>query len=136
MSYAEHIIASGPVIVRDGKVLLNRQIRGNNVPSPFFMFPGGKISSMDEDPREACIREAKEEMGIDIKILRPLETLIVKRPDAPGEYAILISYLADFEGEPNPPEDVTIDWIWAPIDDLPKNCTENVFEVLNRYNAE
>lgn len=136
MSYPEHIIAAGPVIIRDGRVLLNREIKQNDVPSPFYMFPGGRITDMGEDLRETCIREAREELGIDIKIIRPLETIMMKRPDAPGEYALLVHFLADFEGEPAPPKNETVEWIWAPIDDIPKNCTENVFEVLKRYREE
>ncbi len=129
----EIIIAAGPVIIEDDKVLLDREIKFNNAESPFFMFPGGKLLSLEETPEQACIREAKEELGIDIEILRPLKTVIIKRPDVADGWAVLIHFLVRRKGEPTIQPGKTVEFGWFDIHDLPKNCTQNVSEVIEAY---
>ena len=60
------IIASGPVVVQDEKVLLD--ISGDD---DYWKFCGGKIIE-GADLRETARKRAKEELGIDIKI--PIHT--------------------------------------------------------------
>lgn len=63
-------------IIRDGKVLLLRREK-----PPIWEFPGGKIEE-DESPREAAVRETKEEADLDVEIeVRPLITSHIL-PDA------------------------------------------------------
>jgi 8-oxo-dGTP diphosphatase len=38
---------------------------------PYWLLPGGSVEE-DESPREACIREVKEELGIDIPLMNLL----------------------------------------------------------------
>ncbi|OGH67572.1 MAG: hypothetical protein A3J66_03915 [Candidatus Magasanikbacteria bacterium RIFCSPHIGHO2_02_FULL_47_14] len=127
------IIVAGPVIIEDNKVLLDREIKFNDAESPFFMFPGGKLISLDETPEQACIREAKEELGIDIEILRPLKTVVTKRPDVAEAWAVLIHFLARRTGEPTLQKNKTVEFGWFDIHDLPKNCTQNVAEVIEAH---
>lgn len=122
------IIAAGPVIIEDGKVLLNRERKSDGEESPYFMFPGGTMEDFDEPFEEVAKREAKEEVGIDIEIIKPLRTLLVKRPGK-ETYAIIISYLAKRIGDIVPgPE--TIEWGWYDIHNLPENCAPNVVEII------
>ena len=122
------IIAAGPVIIEDGKVLLNRERKVDGEESPYFMFPGGTVEDFSIPLEEVAKREAKEEVGIDIEIIRPLRTLIVSRPGK-DTFAILVHYLATRIGEIVPgPE--TIEWGWYDIDNLPKNCAPNVVEII------
>lgn len=86
------IIACGPVIIEKGKVLLNREAKDYGT-SP-WLFSGGKMEDLDAGFEETCIREVKEEMGIDIEIIRPLKPMIVSRPEDKTQKAILIHYLA------------------------------------------
>lgn len=58
------IIASGPVIVENNKVLLDQH--GDTT---FWKFCGGKVEDFETDLIENARREVKEEMGIDIEIL-------------------------------------------------------------------
>ena len=53
----EKIIASGPVIVEDGKLLL---IRDNK--DDFYKFPGGRVED-GENFEETCLRETGEEIN-------------------------------------------------------------------------
>ena len=55
-------------ILNEGKILMVRQTyRG----STFWTFPGGSIEP-DETPQQAAIREVKEEVGLDVELLRML----------------------------------------------------------------
>lgn len=130
------IIASGPVIIEDDKVLLVRERKLNKKENPFFMFPGGMVDDLTIPLEETAKREAKEEAGIDIEIIRPLRTLIVKRPDTEQEkLAVLVHYLATRTGEIQPGEDI-VEWGWYNINNLPENCAPNVQEIIRDYMSE
>ena len=93
------------------------------------MFPGGEAEDFDISLEETCRREAKEEMGIELKIIRPLQTLLMKRPETPDKMAVLVHFLAERVGEIKPgPE--TADWGWFDINDLPADCAPNVYEII------
>ena len=51
------IIASGPVIIEDNKVLLNRENKNGQITEWFF--PGGEVEDFDISLEEACKREVK-----------------------------------------------------------------------------
>lgn len=52
-------------IVHDGKVLLRKHEKYN-----IWLGAGGHVE-LDEDPNQAVIREAKEEVGLDIELVHP-----------------------------------------------------------------
>jgi len=88
------IVASGPVIVENGRVLLNKHGEDK-----FWKFLGGRVELEDfSHPinflEDACKREAKEENGIDIEIICPLKPMMVPKPNSEGVYVVLIHYLA------------------------------------------
>jgi len=121
------IIASGPVIIESGKILLNKEKKPAG--STLFMIPGGTVKDLDIPLEETCRREVKEEMGIDIEIIRPLRTLIYKRPQTEDKIVILVNYLAKRIGEIKPGQDI-IDWGWFDINNLPPDCAPNVYETI------
>lgn len=125
------VLAAGPIILENGKILLCREIKHDGIASPFFMLPGGSCEPSDTSFEETCKREAKEELGIEIEILRPLRPLFVKRPDKDG-HAILIHFLAKRTSEiiPGPQ---TAEWGWFDVNNLPENCTPSIPEVLQSY---
>lgn len=126
----ETIMASGPVIIEDGKVLLNKEKKGEKI-SPWF-FPGGEVEEFDITLEEACIREAKEEMGINVHIIKPLRPILIPRPEQPDQLVILIHFLAKRSGEITPGDNV-VDWAWHDIHNLPDDCAPNVSLVINDY---
>ena len=125
------IIASGPVIIENDKVLLNRERKGEKI-SPWF-FPGGEVENFAEDLTQACRREVKEEMGIDIEIIKPLNTTLRKLDD--NSIVVLVHYLAKRIGEINPGSNI-VEWDWHDMRNLPENCAPNVFEVIKGYLGE
>lgn len=58
------LAADGLVRDAEGRVLL---IRRKN-PPPGWALPGGFVD-VGEDPRDACVRELKEETGLDVEVL-------------------------------------------------------------------
>jgi len=97
------IVASGPVIVEEGKLLVNKDDKDE-----FYKLPGGTVESGDS-LIDACHREVKEENNGEIEIIRPLNPMILyKNPQTDEEMVIvLIHYLAKLlnkdEIKPIPP---------------------------------
>jgi ADP-ribose pyrophosphatase YjhB (NUDIX family) len=124
-------LAAGSIIIENGKILLCREIKHDGVESPFFMLPGGGCEEFDSSFEETCRREAKEELGIEIEILRPLLPMFFKRPDRDG-HVILIHFLSKRLTEVIPSKTVT-EWGWYEVSNLPENCAPSIREVLESY---
>jgi len=98
------IIASGPVIIENGKLLVNKDDKDD-----FYKLPGGTIEEGIEDLEQACHRETKEENNAEIEIIRPLHPMILwKNPQTKEAMVILlIHYLAKLKNpksiKPMPP---------------------------------
>jgi len=90
------IIASGPVIIEDGKLLVNKDNKDD-----FYKIPGGTVREGTEDLEEACHRKVKEEINGEIEIINSLSPKILwKNPTTKEKMAIvLISYLAKLKNK-------------------------------------
>ncbi len=123
------IIASGPVIVENDKVLLD--IQGED---KFWKFCGGKTRE-SESLEETAIRRSQEELGIEIKIsdIDPF-ILYTKKETAEGNLdIILVHFLAERIGEINPGEDIR-EWKWIPLEELEKeNLAPNIIPTLKHF---
>ena len=87
----KYIIASGPVIIEKGKLLVNKDDKDD-----FYKLPGGTIWEGVESLEEACHRETKEENNGLIKIIKPLSPMILWKNPQSGEKMciVLIHYKA------------------------------------------
>jgi len=110
------IIASGPVIIEEGKLMVNKDDQDD-----FYKLPGGTIEEGVESLEEACHREVKEENNAKIKIIRPLHPMILWKNPQSGEKMVilLIHYLAELlnkeETKPIPPiQEIA----WLDIDEI------------------
>jgi 8-oxo-dGTP pyrophosphatase MutT (NUDIX family) len=113
-------IASGPVIVEKGMVLLDKHGKDK-----FWKFPGGRIKK-NESLEECAKKRAKEELGIDVGLIRPIKPMVIWRKN---ETVILIHYLAKRKGKIKPGRHVR-EWAWIPIKKLPKDIGPNIRPVL------
>lgn len=97
------IIASGPVIVENNKVLLNQHGDDN-----FWKFCGGRVEDYEKNLISAAIREAKEEMGIELEILNPEPFITWAYKDLSDARVdvLLVHYLAKRVGEIKPGPDI------------------------------
>ncbi len=134
----QYIIASGPVIIENEKVLLDKDGRDS-----FWKFPGGKVelSDLTDEGRSletAACRKANEELGLDIEIIRPLKPMMIMKPAVSEEdkntLVVLIHWLSKRIGEVVP-GGTTSEWAWHDIHNLPSDCAPNIKPVIEDYLA-
>ncbi len=123
------IIASGPAIVENNKVLLNQH--GDTT---FWKFCGGQVEDYETNLIENARREVKEEMGIDIELLDENPFITFAHKDTPeGKIdIILVHFLAKRIGEIKPGADIR-KWDWIDLKSLPKNLAPNIVPVLKHF---
>lgn len=123
------IIASGPVIVENNKVLLNKH--GDTA---FWKFCGGRVENYETDLIDNARREVKEEMGIEIKILNEEPFLTFFRKEAPtGKIDIILAhFLAERIGKIKPGEDIR-EWQWLDLNNLPEDLGPNIIPALKHF---
>jgi 8-oxo-dGTP pyrophosphatase MutT (NUDIX family) len=130
------LIASGPVIVEDDKVLLDKH--GDDI---FWKFCGGKVEDFDYTLIENAQRKAWEEMGIKIEVLdyKPFIMHTSKEIAPEGKIdVILVHYLAERFGEVCPGKNIK-KWEWISIlelDELNKKgeLAPNIIPTLKHFN--
>ena len=122
------IIVSGPVIVKDNKVLLDIS-SGDD----FWKFCGGRVSE-GESLKETAIRRAKEELGINVKVIKDEPFFMYAKKEKEGEEfdIILVHWLADFSNEINIGKDVE-KYAWFELSDLPDNIGPNILPALKHF---
>ena len=124
------IIASGPVIVEDGKVLLDKHGEDN-----FWKFCGGRVEDNDFNLKETACRKVKEEMGLEIEILDKTPYFFYTEKEKDGELVsvILVHFLARRLGEVIPGEDIR-EWKWIDISDLDQeDLAPNIKPTLKHF---
>jgi ADP-ribose pyrophosphatase YjhB (NUDIX family) len=123
------IIASGPVIVENNKVLLNKH--GD---TSFWKFCGGRAEDYDASLIENAIREVAEEMGIKIKVLNdePFITFARKETDGGTVDIILVHFLSERVGKIKPGDDIK-EWNWFSLNELPDDLGPNIIPALKHF---
>lgn len=118
------IVASGPVIVKDRKLMVNKDDKDD-----FYKFIDGKVDlEKKESLEESCIRRSKEACGAEIEIVKPLSpNILYENPQTKEKMIIvLINFLANLKNpneiRPISPEE---DLKWIDIDEI-KNGEGNV----------
>ncbi len=61
-----HVVAG--LLVEEGKIFIAQRLESDSSPGK-WEFPGGKVEE-GETPRSALVREWKEELGVDIEVIR------------------------------------------------------------------
>jgi ADP-ribose pyrophosphatase YjhB (NUDIX family) len=116
----DFVIASGPVIIENNKVLLAKH--GDD---EFWKFPGSSINP-GEGFEECAKKRVKGELGIGIEIIRPLKPMIIWKGK---KSIILIHWLAKRKGKITPGRHVK-EWAWLDVKKLPKDVASNIKPVL------
>ncbi len=130
VSEGKFIVVSGPVIFRDGKILVSKDSKDD-----FYKFIGGTVKE-GESLEEACKRRAKEACGAEIEIIRPLSpNILYENPQTKEKMTIiLINYLAELKNpgeiKPIPPEQ---DLKWVSVKEIKKeNVSPNVKALVEK----
>ena len=124
------IIASGPVIVENNKVLLNQHGDDN-----FWKFCGGRVEDYEKNLISTAQREAQEEMGIEVEISNPEPFITWTYKDLPAGRTdvLLVHYLAKRVGEIKVGQDIKL-WEWFDLNNLPENLAPNIIPTLKHFN--
>lgn len=116
-------IRAGIVLIKDKQVaLIERHRAGLN----YFVFPGGGVDE-GESPEQAAVREAMEELGIEVTILQKVAEIQLG-PKSRQVYFLVEQTGGEFgtgageeytDSDPNSPEEGIYIPVWMPIDKLP-----------------
>lgn len=113
-------VGVGAVIIRNDHILL--LLRNKSPERGFWSIPGGKVE-FGETVEEALVREIKEEIGVEARIIAPLGvTNHILREE--GIHFIAPRFLVSIIGEPQNMEPSCHREIkWFPLNSLPPNIT-------------
>jgi 8-oxo-dGTP diphosphatase len=115
--------------------------RGANPALGKWSFPGGAVE-LGESVRDAAVREAKEECGLNIKLAEdtPLDAYDIIKLDDSGHiqyHYVLLQFLANLkEGTLKPTSDVT-EARWVPLEEVERyDLTESVRQFFGKHLKE
>ena len=109
------LVAAG-VVIEDGRVLLTQRKAGAHLAGA-WEFPGGKVMP-GEDPRDAVVRELREELGIETTVSDAMEVTFHRYPE---RAILLIFYRARMTASSPPPTALDVAALrWAAEGDLDK----------------
>jgi 8-oxo-dGTP diphosphatase len=111
-------IIAGVIIKQNDKYLLVQE--GQGAAKNLWIFPAGGIDK-GEKPEEAAVREAKEEAGIQVKIIRPIGTF---NGFGPEETEFIIFEAEIVSGSPRPGKEIS-DVRWFSFEEL-KNMSDQL----------
>ncbi len=114
--YRNPIPAAGAILNRGGRILLVK--RKYPPRAGDWCFPAG-FMEYEESPADCCVREIKEETGLDIEITNLF--WVYSGHDDPRSNAVLIIYLADIIGGAPVAGDDAIETAFFPLDSMPHN---------------
>ena len=115
-------IRAGIVLIEDNKVALIERHRAG---LHYFVFPGGGVDE-GETPEQAAIREAMEELGIEVAIKQKVAEVHLGRKSR-QIYFLVEQIGGEFgtgtgeeftDSDPNHPEEGIYIPVWMPIDEL------------------
>ena len=126
------IVGVGAVIIQDEKILLVK--RKAEPGKGRWSIPGGSVH-LGEKVRDATIREAKEESGLDIEILdeRPMDAYdsIINDDRGRTQYHFtLLEFLARPKGGTLQAAEDADDARWVPLNEVKKYDLTNSFRVF------
>lgn len=126
------VLAAFAILERDGKILLGRR-KNTGYADGKFQMPAGH-TEVGEYPKAAAIREAMEEVGVEIA---PEDAEFVhvshrlNRVDDVGDYVDFFFLVRKWKGEPKICEpDKCAELVWAPWDNLPEDTIESIRKIL------
>jgi 8-oxo-dGTP diphosphatase len=108
-------VTADAAIVEDARIVLVR--RGNPPYKDCWALPGGFVE-VGERVEEACVREAKEETGLDVEAVRLVGVYSDPKRDPRG-HTVGVAYLCVPEGGVLKGADDAKEARWFPLDELP-----------------
>jgi 8-oxo-dGTP diphosphatase len=107
------VLVAAAIILRGEEVLLARRPEGKHL-AGLWELPGGKVEPQ-ESPEEALAREVREELGIEIRGVRPYLFVHHRYPE---KRILMLTYLCEAIQEPGQGETA---WRWQRISEIDPN---------------
>lgn len=121
------------ILVQDARVLLAER-RGTGYADGYYNLPSGHLEA-GESVAEAVIREAREEIGVDLDPagLRCAHVMHYRSPEGQGRVGVFFE-ARDWRGEPRNHEPHKCARIgWFPLNQLPPNTVDYTRAGLQQY---
>lgn len=102
------VLVAAAVVIERGRVLLTQRKSGTHLAGA-WEFPGGKVEP-GEDPRDALIRELREEIAVEVTVGDVVEVTFHRYPT---KSVLLLFYAAtrvEGSGEPVPLDVAAVRW--------------------------
>ena len=123
------IPAASALIIHQWKVLFIQ--RAQELARGKWTFPGGSVKNGDKNVEQTALREIKEEVGLDIKILRLLGVYSTWEYEPNYEISC---FVAESEDDKVTPSDEIMDWKWLdPVEGLKRDLTKTVRQALEDF---
>lgn len=130
---------SSVVIIEGNHVLLIKRVKNNEL---YYVYPGGGIEA-GETPEDAAIREAFEELGIQVKLIGMIEAIQYDGMQYFFHAEIVSGTIGTGEGEEySDPERGSYEPMFVPIDKLdslpvyPKEMAEKIVVMGEKLSGE
>ncbi len=118
-------IAAKSFIINDGKLLVLKRASDDIQKPNIWEIPGGRLE-LGEDPIEGIQRETKEETGIDVKVIHPINVKHFKRDD--GQTITMLIFLCKALNNNVNLSKEHSDFDWIPIE----NCKEKLTDFFHK----
>jgi ADP-ribose pyrophosphatase YjhB (NUDIX family) len=125
VQYQNPPLAATIILSRGDKILMGR--RTIQPRAGYWTFPGGYVE-LGESAEEAAIREAKEEMGIDVRVDR----LLGLHSGAPSAVAVALFEGTIVRGEPQPIDEVDKVGFFRP-DEAPEMAFQSTYWAMEQW---
>lgn len=117
--------ASGALFVEDGKLLIVKPTYKEH-----WGIPGGVVDAL-ESPRAACLRECKEELGLDVQLTHMAVIDWMEEPLEGAHDSFQIVFMgvpltAEQKTQITLPADELADWAYVPIEEALSMLSEGV----------
>jgi ADP-ribose pyrophosphatase YjhB (NUDIX family) len=127
--YKNPVPAAGGLIIEDGKILMVK--RKYPPRKDYWSFPAG-FMEWGETPTNCCIREVKEETGLDVEVTSSFK--VYSGSDDPRTRAVLIMYITKVKGGELKAGDDASELKFFSFDRLPENIAfESHIRALAEY---
>lgn len=123
-------LATKSFIVNDGKLLLIKRASDDIQKPNIWEIPGGRLE-LGEDPKEGLKRETKEETGLDIEILHPLNVRHFTRDD--GQVITMLIFLCQASSEEIKLSEEHSNYEWIPIEKSKDKLAHFFHEEVDLY---
>lgn len=129
VNHAPHyLVATNILIIKDGLILLSRR-QNKSWGNGLLCIPGGHVEP-DETVTSAAIREAKEELGLDLK-LEDLSYYCTEVKNVSGAFYISVEFIGNTNQTPvNAEPNECSELVWVDPKNLPNDVIPNFRNII------